>query len=63
MKVKIQPINSKEAYEKALDLIDSLWNAKPKTEEGDTLDILVTLVEAYENRHSLNVVLVRVTTP
>lgn len=51
MKIKIQPINTKKDYEKALVLIDRLWNAKPNTEEGDILDILVTLVEAYENKH------------
>lgn len=51
MKVKIQPINTKEDYEKALVLIDRLWDAKADTEQGDMLDILVTLVEAYENKH------------
>lgn len=51
MKIKIQPIHTKKDYEKALALIDRLWNAKPDTEEGDMLDILVTLVEAYENKH------------
>ena len=50
MKIKIQPINTKKDYEKALALIDSLWNAKPNTEDGDILDILATLVEAYENK-------------
>lgn len=51
MKIKIQPIHAKKDYEKALTLIERLWNAKPNTEEGDMLDILVTLVEAYENKH------------
>lgn len=51
MKIKIQPINTKKDYEKALVLIDRLWTAKLDTEEGDMLDILVTLVEAYENKH------------
>lgn len=49
--MKIQPINTKKDYQKALASIDDLWNAKPNTEEGDILDILVTLVEAYENKH------------
>ena len=49
--MKIQPINTKRDYEKALASIDRLWNAKPNTEEGDILDILVTLVEVYENKH------------
>jgi len=51
MKIKIHPINSKEDYEKTLGLIDRLWNAQRNTEEGDMLDILITLVEAYENKH------------
>ena len=49
--MKIQPINTKKDYEKALVSIDRLWNAKPNTKEGDILDILVTLVEVYENKH------------
>ena len=49
--MKIQPINTKRDYEKALASIDRLWNAKPNTKEGDILDILVTLVEVYENKH------------
>ena len=52
MKIKIQPLHTKKDYEQALASIDYLWNAKPKTEEGDTLEILTTLVEAYENKHS-----------
>ena len=51
MKIKIQPIKSKKDYEKALALIDRLWDAKPNTEQGDLLDILVTLVESYESKH------------
>ncbi len=51
MQIKIQPINTQKDYEKALVLIDRLWKAKPNTEEGDILDILATLVEAYENKH------------
>lgn len=49
--MRIQPINTKKDYEKALASIDRLWNAEPNTKEGDILDILVTLVEAYENKH------------
>lgn len=51
MKIEIHPINTKKDYEKALSLIDRLWDAKPGTKEGDVLDILATLVEAYENKH------------
>lgn len=51
MRIKIHPIHTKDDYDKALSLIDRLWDAKPGTEEGDLLDILVTLVEVYENKH------------
>jgi antitoxin component HigA of HigAB toxin-antitoxin module len=35
----------------ALVRIETLWGAKPGTSEGDELDVLADLVEAYENRH------------
>jgi len=47
----IRPIRTKRDYEKALRRIDELIAAKTGTEEGDELDILATLVEAYEQRH------------
>ena len=37
--------------EKALKEIEKLWDAKPNTAKGDRLEVLVTLVEAYEQRH------------
>ena len=51
MNVKIQPIHTKKDYQKALALIDRLWDARPNTEEGDLLDVLVTLAEAYEDKN------------
>ena len=51
MHIKIQPIHTRKDYEKALALIDRLWEAKLNTEEGNILDVLVTLVEAYENKN------------
>ena len=47
----IKPIRSKRDYEAALKAIEQLMNAKRNSPEGDRLDILVTLVEAYEVRH------------
>ena len=38
-------------YGPALKEIEKLWDAKPNTSKGDRLDVLVTLVEAYEQRH------------
>ncbi len=31
--------------------MDRLWNADPGTPEGDRVDVLVTLIEAYEAKH------------
>ena len=49
--MNIKPIHSEAAYVASLKRIDALMNAKPGTPEGDELDILVTLVEVYEQRH------------
>lgn len=46
--MKLKPIRNDEDYEAALQEIDSLWDAAEGTPEGDTLEIWVTLVEAYE---------------
>lgn len=46
----IMPIRSEADYDAALSVIDSLMDAAPDTPEGDRLDVLVTLVEAYEAR-------------
>ena len=51
MTIKIHPINTKKDYENALALIDRLWDAKPNTEDGNTLDVLTILVEAYEKKN------------
>ena len=47
----IKPIRSEADYDSALAVIDSLMGATPNTPESDELDILVTLVEAYEAKH------------
>ncbi|MEN8236460.1 MAG: hypothetical protein ABFQ95_02805 [Pseudomonadota bacterium] len=49
--MQIQPIKTSEDYEKALALIDERMDAKTGSDVGDELDILVTLVEAYEKKH------------
>ena len=49
--MEIKPIRSKTSYKKTLKLIESLMSARANTPEGDHLDILVTLVEAYERTH------------
>ena len=47
----IRPIKTKADYRATLKEIDALMHAKPRTREGDRLEVLVTLVEAYEARH------------
>lgn len=47
----VQPIRTQENYKAALQEIEQLFDAPQGTPEFDRLDILVTLVEAYENKH------------
>ncbi len=47
----IKPIRSKADYRAALKSAESLMGAKARTPEGDRLDVLVTLIEAYERQH------------
>ena len=47
----IRPIKTETDYECALAEIEQLWGAVENTPEGDKLDILLTLVEAYEQAH------------
>lgn len=49
--MEIKPIRTKKDYEAALAAIEELMDAKRNTPEGDRLEVLVTLVEAYEARH------------
>lgn len=47
--MNIKPIRSDEDHRAALAEIGSLWGAAPGTEDGDKLDVLLTLVEKYED--------------
>jgi len=47
----IKPVKTERDYHKTLKEIDGLWDAKPNSPRGDRLDVLVTLVEAYEQKH------------
>ena len=47
----ITPIKTRRGYRRALKQIEGLMTAKRGTPEGDCLDVLVTLVEAWERRH------------
>lgn len=49
--MEIKPIRTKADYRAALKEIETLMSARPDTPEGERLDVLVTLVEAYEKKH------------
>lgn len=48
MAVDLKPIRSEADYDDALAQVENLWGAKAGTPEGDRLDILATLIDAYE---------------
>jgi HTH-type transcriptional regulator/antitoxin HigA len=49
--MKLKPIKNKTGLKNALNRIDQLWGAKHNTEKGDELDVLMLLVEKYEEEH------------
>lgn len=49
--MNIKPVRTKRDYNDALKSVEALMNAKSGTADGDALDILVTLVQAYEAKH------------
>ncbi len=46
--MEIKPIRSEQDYEQALRRVERIWGSPPGTVAGDELDVLATLVEAYE---------------
>jgi HTH-type transcriptional regulator / antitoxin HigA len=50
--VTVRPIRSASGHRAALAEIERLMNARRRTPDGDRLDVLVTLVEAWEARHA-----------
>lgn len=49
--MQVRPIRSEKDHKEALRQIEELWGAALGTEDGDLLDVLVTLVEVYEREH------------
>lgn len=49
--MNIRPIRTKEDYEAACKRIDEIFQAKPGSPEDDELEVLATLVNAYEENH------------
>ncbi len=49
--MNIKPVKTKKDHVNALKRIDQLMGAKANSPQGDELDVLVTLVEAFEAKH------------
>ena len=49
--MEIKPIRTKTDYRAALKEIETLMSARADTPEGERLNLLATLVEAYEKKH------------
>jgi HTH-type transcriptional regulator/antitoxin HigA len=49
--MNIRPIKTAADYQAALNEIENLFDATPNTPRGDQLEVLATLVEAYEQQH------------
>jgi HTH-type transcriptional regulator/antitoxin HigA len=51
MTTDLKPIRTKADYKAALAEVERLWGARSGTPNGDRLDVLATLIDAYETRH------------
>ena len=49
--MSLRPIRTEADYDRALADIENLFGAQPDTLDGDRLEVLTTLVEAYERQH------------
>ncbi|NOZ35376.1 MAG: transcriptional regulator [Chlorobi bacterium] len=49
--MNIHPIKTEKDYEKALERLEQIFDAKQGTKEGDELEILSILIEKYEDEH------------
>ena len=48
---ELKPIRTEADYDKALREVERLWGAKSGTRNGDRLEVLATLIDAYEAEH------------
>jgi HTH-type transcriptional regulator / antitoxin HigA len=51
MRGEVKPIRSDADYEAALNEVERLWGSKLGSRDGDRLDVLATLIDAYETEH------------
>jgi HTH-type transcriptional regulator / antitoxin HigA len=49
--MEISPIRTEADYKAAMQRIEAVWSATAGTPEGDELEVLAILVEAYERLH------------
>jgi len=49
--MNVRPIKNETDYDAALERIEELWDSAPGSSGRDELDVLTTLVEAYEDEH------------
>lgn len=49
--MNIKPIKTEADYERALERLELIFDAKKGTDEGDELEVLGILIEKYENEH------------
>src|ERR1700690_749117 len=51
MATELKPIRTKADYKAAIAELERLWGPESGTPKGDRLDVLATLIDAYESRH------------
>ena len=49
--MNIKPIKTKKDYEKALERLEDIFDAKKGSKEGGELDVLGMLIEEYEDKY------------
>lgn len=51
MAIEVKPIRSASNHRTAMPEVKRLWGSKNGTPDGDRLDVLATLIDAYEAQH------------
>ncbi len=49
--MEVKPIRSESDYKHALRRVEALWGSPVRSLQGDEMEVLVTLIEAYEREH------------
>ena len=52
--MNIKPIRNDDDLQESFRHLEKVFQAKPGTQEADEMEILVTLIEAYENKQLPN---------